>query len=57
MNKMTKIAVVEDKKCDICEQSNTELLEVTKEGVFVDTKIKICQSCVSKWFGAFRKNK
>ena len=54
---MTKIAVVEDKKCSICEKDNTELLEVTKEGVFLDTNIYICQSCVSKWFQSFRKNK
>ncbi len=54
---MTKVAVVENKKCDICEKPNTELLEVTKEGLFLDTSIHICQSCVSKWFGAFRKNK
>ena len=54
---MTKLAVVNDKECSICEKANTELLEVVKEGIFLDTNIYICQSCVSKWFQAFKKNK
>ena len=54
---MTKIAVVNDKKCSICEKENPELLRVTKEGLFLDTDIYVCQSCVSKWFRAFIKEK
>ena len=54
---MVKIAKVENKQCDVCGKQNTELLEIVDPGLFVDTKIYICQSCVSKWFKAFDKSK
>ncbi len=54
---MTKIAIVEDEKCSICEKENTELLEIVKDGIFTDTHIFVCQSCVSKWFKSFQKKK
>ncbi len=54
---MVKIAKAEDKKCDVCGKPNKELLEVIDPGIFIDTKIYICQSCVSKWFKSFDKSK
>ena len=54
---MVKIAVVNSEMCSICDHINPELLEVTKEGIFLDSKIYICQSCVSKWFRAFKRDK
>ena len=54
---MTKIATAEDHKCDVCEKDNKELLKLTDKGLFFDSDIYVCQSCVSKWFRAFRKDK
>lgn len=54
---MVKIAKVEDRRCSICNTHNNELLEIVEPGIFIDTKIYICQSCVSKWFRAFEKEK
>jgi len=51
------LKIAEDKKCDICGKENKECLEVIDEGLFFDSKIYICQSCVSKWFRAFDKKK
>ncbi len=54
---MTKLAIANDKKCDICGKENTELLKITDEGLFFNTDIYVCQSCISKWFKAFQKDK
>jgi ribosome-binding protein aMBF1 (putative translation factor) len=54
---MTKIAIASDCKCDICGKENKELLKITDEGLFFDTDIYVCQSCVSKWFKSFQKGK
>ncbi len=54
---MTKLAIANDKECDICKKKNKELLKITDEGLFFDTDIYVCQSCVSKWFRSFKKDK
>ena len=54
---MVKLAIQEDHKCDACGKESTELLVVTDPGIFIDSHFYICQSCVSKWFKSFNKDK
>lgn len=51
------LKIANDEQCDICKKNNAECLEVLDEGLFFDKKIYVCQSCISKWFRAFKKDK
>ena len=48
---------IQNDVCDNCKKKNSELVVFTKDIIFIPVRVKICQSCISKAFKSFNKNK
>ena len=45
-------------KCDVCDKYNAEVVEFkTKVLWFIPKNVLVCQTCISKAFRSFRKDK
>ena len=52
------IKIVENKVCDNCGKKNTELVQFNKKVFrFFNCNTYVCQSCISKTFRSFNKDK
>ena len=54
---MSKLRVVDNYACDNCGNNNKELVIFEKQGWLWKSEIFICQTCISKAFRSFRKEK
>ncbi len=49
--------IIYDDVCDICGLQKTELVELSRYKWFWTTKMIVCQSCISRIFRSFNKDR